>query len=56
MTFQLWHPASFARGLRLVLMVPEVAGYPVSHQLVCYTESEITPEIEGVLAEISESV
>ncbi|KAI5478234.1 ubiquitin-conjugating enzyme E2 Q [Pseudohyphozyma bogoriensis] len=50
--FTLVHPA-YKRGLRLVLMVPEHAGYPSSHQMLCYAESEIGPDVEEVLAEVA---
>ena len=52
-TFTLVHSAFPKKGLKLVLMLPEVAGYPIKHQTVCYTQSEITPEIEAVMAEVA---
>lgn len=51
--FTLVHPGFPKRGLRLVIMLPEVAGYPIKHQVVCYTQSEIGPEIEAVMAEVA---
>lgn len=51
--FSLVHPA-FKRGLKLVIMTPEMAGYPISHQNICYSESEIGPDVQGVMAEISQ--
>lgn len=51
--FTLVHSGFPKRGLRLVLMLPEVAGYPLKHQVVCYTQSEIGPEIEAVMAEVA---
>jgi hypothetical protein len=40
------------RGLPLVIMTPEVAGYPDKAQHLCYAEEDIDPATEAVLAEI----
>lgn len=51
--FSLQH-ASFKKGLRLVLMFPDLAGYPVSHQCICYSENDSVPqELQNVMEEVA---
>lgn len=49
--FSLVHPA-YRKGLKLVIMFPELAGYPYSHDVLCFSESEIGQDVEGVLGEV----
>jgi hypothetical protein len=51
--FRVIHPA-FNEGLKLVLGVPETSGYPTTHLMHCYTESEVIgPDVQVVLGEIA---
>ena len=52
-TFSLVHPA-FPSGLKLVLDTPDLGGYPNSHQVMCYSAIDIGPDVQAVLAEVSE--
>lgn len=49
--FTLPHDA-FAKGLQLVLMFPDLSGYPNSHQCMCYSENDnIPPDVEDIMSE-----
>ncbi|ORY89473.1 hypothetical protein BCR35DRAFT_300675, partial [Leucosporidium creatinivorum] len=51
--FTLPHDA-FKKGLRLVVMFPDLAGYPNSHQCICYSENEdIPPDVEDIMGEVA---
>lgn len=51
--FTLPHDA-FKRGLRLVIMFPDLGGYPNSHQCICYSENEdIPPDVEDIMGEVA---
>ena len=41
------------QGLALVVMTPEVAGYPATAQHLCYAQDDIDSATEAVLAEIA---
>ena len=48
--------SGFPHGLKLVLDTPDLGGYPLSHQVVCYSASEIGSDVQAVLEEIAECV
>ncbi|GAA6028379.1 hypothetical protein JCM8097_007003 [Rhodosporidiobolus ruineniae] len=51
--FSLKHK-DYPRGLKLCLMFPELAGYPASHEVMCFSENEdIGPEVEEVMGEVA---
>ncbi|BGP16562.1 hypothetical protein JCM10213_000526 [Rhodosporidiobolus nylandii] len=51
--FSLKHP-DYPRGLKLVLMFPELAGYPASHEVMCFSENEdIGSVVEEVMSEVA---
>lgn len=53
MRFRVVHPA-YKDGLKLVLGLPEISGYPTTHQMYCITEAEtIGPDVQAVLEEIA---
>ncbi|KAM0753059.1 hypothetical protein T439DRAFT_323673 [Meredithblackwellia eburnea MCA 4105] len=52
-TLSLVHPA-FTNGLKLVIVIPDLQGYPKSHQALCYSESEIGSDIESILQEVAD--
>lgn len=36
-------------------MFPELAGYPSTHQCVCYSENDsVSPEMLAIMAEVAE--
>jgi hypothetical protein len=50
------HPV-YTAGIKVLLMVPETAGYPLNHSLVCFSESEATQaeigvDVNSIVAEI----
>ena len=46
--------ASFKKGLRLVVMFPDLAGYPKSHQCICYSENDSIPQdVQDVMEEVA---
>lgn len=53
LTFTLVHPA-FENGLKVILDTPDLGGYPNSHQVMCYTASEIGPDVQSILEEVAE--
>ncbi|GAA5820502.1 hypothetical protein JCM11251_003020 [Rhodosporidiobolus azoricus] len=51
--FSLKHP-DFPRGLKLVLMFPELGGYPNTHEVMCFSENEdLGPHVEEVIGEVA---
>ncbi|GAA5904071.1 hypothetical protein JCM6882_003817 [Rhodosporidiobolus microsporus] len=51
--FSLKHP-DFPRGLKIVLMYPELGGYPTSHDVMCFSENEdLGPHVEEVMGEVA---